>query len=182
MSTLNFIRIESPIEKDFSCGNVSIDQMMQDSFPLDKLRRFYTFQIMYKDTIIGYYMLGLKRFHIDELKEPLDEYYIAPYDDMYAMHIQYIAIKTDYQCRQIGSKTLQYIIETASMLSSEVPFRIVTLDALESLVNWYKTFGFKSIDQNLQNPETVLMYRDMLSNDEIAHLDDLTELGCSRIT
>lgn len=178
MSTLNFIRIESPIEKDFSCGNVSIDKMMQDSFPLDKLRRCYTFQIMYKDTVIGYYMLGLKRFTLKELIPPLTDYYMGNYQDIYALHLQYIAVKKDYQHKKIGSMTLRYILETVSALSAEFPFRILTLDALESLVSWYEKFGFKRIAKDLQNPETVLMYRDMLSEDEIAHLDDLAELGC----
>ena len=70
---------------------------------------------------------------------------------------------------------LTYIIETVSAMSLECPFRLLTVDALDSVVNWYKSFEFKELYREKENPETVLMYRDMLSNKELETLDQMTE-------
>lgn len=175
MGELSICKIEHPVESDFSCGITSIDKMAENSFVLSNLRRCYTYQITGNGVVLGYYMIMLKRFPIETLKPPLDDYSIGRYEDIYAMHIQYIAIKEEYQHKRIGSSVLTYIIETVSAMSLECPFRLLTVDALDSVVNWYKSFEFKELYREKENPETVLMYRDMLSNKELETLDQMTE-------
>lgn len=176
MSRLDFSRIEGPVEADFSCANHSIDEMIKNSFYLDKLRRCYTFKIAHKSKVVGYYMIGLKRFSLSELEPPLDDYSIGRYDDIYAVHIQYIAINEKYQHKGIGTRTLRFIMEDVHAMSSYFPIRMLTLNALNELVEWYQSLGFKTIDVDVQNSETILMYRDFLSDDELKELEKLTEL------
>lgn len=178
MGTLHISKIITSIEEDFSCGNPSIDQMLKDSLYLTALRRCYAYKVTGNGITLGYYMIGLKRFRLDIFDPPLEDYSVGHYDDMYAMHIEYIAIKKEYRRHKIGSGVLEYIIATIQELSMECPFRLLTVNALSNLAHWYESFGFKVVHkyQDKQNPETVLMVRDMLTTEELAALEQFSEV------
>ena len=178
MGTLHISKITTSIEEDFSCGNTAIDQMLKDSLYLTALRRCYAYQVTADKVTLGYYMIELKRFRLEIFDPPLEDYSVGHYEDMYAMHIEYIAIKWECQRNKIGSGVLKYIIATIQELSVACPFRLLTVSALYNLVHWYESFGFKVVHkyEDKQNPETVLMVRDMLTTEELAALEQFSEV------
>ena len=178
MGTLHISKITTSIEEDFSCGNTAIDQMLKDSLYLTALRRCYAYQVTADKVTLGYYMIELKRFRLEIFDPPLEDYSVGHYEDMYAMHIEYIAIKRECQRNKIGSGVLKYIIATIQELSVACPFRLLTVSALYNLVHWYESFGFKVVHkyEDKQNPETVLMVRDMLTTEEHAALEQFSEV------
>lgn len=178
MGTLHISKITTSIEEDFSCGNTAIDQMLKDSLYLTALRCCYAYQVTADGVTLGYYRIGLKRFPLQIFDPPLDDYSVGNYQDMYAMHIEYIAIKRECQRNKIGSGVLKYIIATIQELSMACPFRLLTVNALYKLVHWYESFGFKVVHkyEDKQNPETVLMVRDMLTTEELAALEQFSEV------
>ncbi len=178
MGTLHISKITTSIEEDFSCGNTAIDQMLKDSLYLTALRRCYAYQVTADKVTLGYYMIELKRFRLEIFDPPLEDYSVGHYEDMYAMHIEYIAIKRECQRNKIGSGVLKYIIATIQELSVACPFRLLTVSALYNLVHWYESFGFKVVHkyEDKQNPETVLMVRDMLTTEELAALEQFSEV------
>ena len=178
MGTLHISKITTSIEEDFSCGNTAIDQMLKDSLYLTALRRCYAYKVIADKVTLGYYMIELKRFRLEIFDPPLEDYSVGHYEDMYAMHIEYIAIKRECQRNKIGSGVLKYIIATIQELSVACPFRLLTVSALYNLVHWYESFGFKVVHkyEDKQNPETVLMVRDMLTTEELAALEQFSEV------
>ena len=178
MGTLHISKITTSIEENFSCGNDSIDDMLKDSLYLTALRRCYAYQVTADKVTLGYYMIELKRFRLEIFDPPLEDYSVGHYEDMYAMHIEYIAIKRECQRNKIGSGVLKYIIATIQELSVACPFRLLTVSALYNLVHWYESFGFKVVHkyEDKQNPETVLMVRDMLTTEELAALEQFSEV------
>lgn len=178
MGTLHISKITTSIEEDFSCGNTAIDQMLKDSLYLTALRRCYAYQVTADKVTLGYYMIELKRFRLKIFDPPLEDYSVGHYEDMYAMHIEYIAIKRECQRNKIGSGVLKYIIATIQELSVACPFRLLTVSALYNLVHWYESFGFKVVHkyEDKQNPETVLMVRHMLTTEELAALEQFSEV------
>ena len=178
MGTLHISKITTSIEENFSCGNDSIDDMLKDSLYLTALRRCYAYKITADGGTLGYYMLELKRFPLKIFDPPLEDYSVGHYEDMYAMHIEYIAIKKKFQRHKIGSGILKYIIAAMQDLSMACPFRLLTVNALQDVAHWYESFGFKVVHkyEDKQNPETVLMVRDMLTTEELDALEQFSEV------
>lgn len=99
------------------------------------------------------------------------------YEDLYAFHIEYLAVRKEYQHRKIGSKVLQHILGKIQSSHKDCPFRLVTINALEEKVPWYETsFGFKKVGRDGDDPETELMIIDLIPPENLkllAEYDDI---------
>ena len=59
-------------------------------------------------------------------------------NDLYALHIQYIAVRKDFQRHHIGDAILKHILRNIGNIVFYCPLRLVTLEAFQELVDWYK--------------------------------------------
>ncbi len=179
MGQLDFKKITGSIDKNFSCGNASIDHMLQSAWFLTCLNRCYTYEIStvtkQGKKILGYYMLTFRHFNQNELKAPLDEYSDGQYTDIYAMHIECIAIDEKLHGHKFGSAAMQHIIMSAEKATEICPIRILSLSALDDLEKWYGELGFKKLDRDSLNPQTIVMYRDLLTEDKQLILEQFDE-------
>ena len=66
--------------------------------------------------------------------------------DFFSLHLQYIMIDKNYQEKGIGTVVLKHIISNAKELSSELPIRFLTLDAVSDKYKWYEERGFLPIN------------------------------------
>lgn len=111
MGKLIFTKLNHHADKSFTCGNPSIDKKVRDSYFLTLLHRCYAYEVTTENGIVlAYYQVQFKRFPITSFPEPIDEYSLDNYEDLYAFHIEYLAVRKEYQHRKIGSKVLQHIL------------------------------------------------------------------------
>lgn len=178
MGKLIFTKLNHHADKNFTCGNPSIDKKVRDSYFLTLLHRCYAYEVTTENGIVlAYYQVQFKRFPITSFPEPIDEYSLNNYEDLYAFHIEYLAVRKEYQHRKIGSKVLQHILGKIQSSHKDCPFRLVTINALEEKVPWYETsFGFKKVGRDGDDPETELMIIDLIPPENLkllAEYDDI---------
>lgn len=175
MATLICTKLSEPPVRNFTCGNRSIDTSIKDSYELTLIRRCYAYSIKSENTILGYYMIALKCFSLSEINEPFDEYSFGRFEDLYTMHIEYVAIDERYQQRGIGTAVLKKIIYDAQTIAEKCPLRMLTMDALSSKVQWYKELGFQNVlhYSSGTNPETKLMYMDFSTRADFQKLEEI---------
>ena len=178
MGKLIFTKLNHPADQCFTCGNSSIDKKVADSYFLTLLDRCYAYEVTTESgVIVAYYQIQFKRFPIDRFPEPIDEYSLNSYVDLYAMHIEYLAVRKEYQYQKIGSNVLKHILAKIIMFHRDCPFRLVTINALNEKVSWYqRAFGFKEVDQDGDDPETTLMMIDLLSAENLRLLKEYEDI------
>lgn len=176
MATVVCAKLNSPPSNGFTCGNRSINNSIKNSYELSLVQRCHAYSIKTGDTLLGYYMVALKCFPLSVLKHPLDDYCFGNFNDLYALHLEFIAVGEQFQHHQIGTYVLQKIIHDAYSLSLVCPLRLLTMYALTSKIPWYKNLGFKEIDGKCgDNPETKLLYMDLLPPENSNILTELAE-------
>ena len=176
MGALHFFKLSSDVlEKNFDCGNCSINNRIYNSYYASLLRQIYCYQIKYKDFVIGYY--GIYFFNMDTNAMPQ---YMQEYDACYVpfyttIKIDFIAIDKKYQGQNLGTTALKIIISSLKVLSGQYPIRMIILDALKEKIQWYKHIGFKIINQP-SNPDsaTIPMYLDCI--DDYSLIEQYSEL------
>lgn len=161
--TYKFLR-ENIEEGKFDCGVESINQYVVDSFWATLLQHGYAYQILYAKTVVGYYMITFNHIGIEDCPETISEYTSGMSNFLYSVEIKYLAIDKKYQKKGIGTSVLPSIIKSIKDCVLEVPIRLITIDARNDLVNWYKSFGFVELPHNTewQNGYTTKMYIDCL--------------------
>ena len=175
MEELAFTKLTAPPDPSFTCGVESINRMIQDSYFLCLLKRCYTYQVTARGTVIAYYRIELRRFDNSKFDPPLEEYSLGLYQDLYALHIQYIAVQKNFQKHHIGNAVLEHILRSIDQIVSCCPPRLVTLEAFGELVSWYQQHGFKSLGISRENPETEFMFMDLLSDEDCGKLQAMAE-------
>ncbi len=166
MSKLTYKLLQEDIKNGtFDCGISSINQYVVDSFYATLLQHGYAYQILYNDDIIvGYYMITFNHIMIEKCPEAISEYTSGLNDFLYCVEIKYLAIDKNYQHKKIGTCVLPTIIKSIKDYALSFPIRLITIDARNDLVNWYKKMGFIEFPQNKEGQEgvTTRMYIDCL--------------------
>lgn len=166
MGTLKFKKVTKSVEDSpFECGVESINEYVRNSYYPLLLQHAYTFSIMREETILGYYQVLFRDIELDKFPEEISEYSSCVKNDkISAIHIRYIAVDKKYQRHSIGTNVLKVIIEKCRKLSEEWPIRVITIDAIDSLINWYSSIGFKKMQKNTgcQDGVTTAMYFDCM--------------------
>lgn len=80
------------------------------------------------------------------------------------MEIKYLAIDQKFQRKKIGTAVLPIIIKSIKDYTLLFPIRLITIDARDDLIEWYKSFGFVEFPQNQEWQEgyTTKMYIDCM--------------------
>ncbi len=175
MAALDYYKVNCPVQTPFKCGNKSIEDKIVGTLPYELLllRRCHTYEIKYNGVTVGYYMVGLKQFDLDQFPEPIEDHVVNNFKDLYTLHIEYIAVGTPYQRKGIGSSVLKKIIRDTEKISEILPLRLITMDALKEYVEWYQQFHFKSCGEESDNSAVELMYLDLVPNSDIQKLEML---------
>ena len=145
------------LENTFSCGNKSIDSQIKESYFPTLLQYAYAYQVSLDNTVVGYYMIGLRSIKMDFVPEEIQEYKTSLVNSVGALHIPYIAVSEKYQNRNIGTYVLRAIMLQVKNLCKIVPIAVMTLDALKEKYEWYKKRGFKPFDEKeLVNEDSII--------------------------
>lgn len=159
-------------EGDFNCGNETIENTICSAYYSTLLRQTYGYQICIDNKVVGYYMIYLKRINIDTMEKiEGDEYNGGIIDYYISAHINYIAIDKKCQQKKIGTNVLKGIISDILQKSSDIPIRLITLEALHVYHEWYKSIGFRDIPGADVKNDIIPMYMDCMSEYERKQLD-----------
>ena len=61
------------------------------------MKRSYAYEVTAEGFVVAYYRIELRRFNNSEFDPPLDEHSLNLYNDLYSIHIQYIAVRQEFQ-------------------------------------------------------------------------------------
>ena len=167
MGKLQFIGIES------------INNYIRESYYPHIVQNAYTYSIMYKDIILGYYQIMFREIKLEDFPEEISDYSTEINNSkLSAVHIRFIAIDEKYQKNGIGTAVLHTIIEKVRQLSIFWPIRVITIDAELDLIGWYSEIGFNKMIHNTagQDGTTEAMYFDCMN-----HMNQLKEYLDSKI-
>lgn len=177
MSKLTYKFLQKEIKSgEFDCGVESINQYVVDSYLATLLQHGYAYQILYdNEIVVGYYMITFKHVIIEDCPGAISEYTSGLSDFLYCMEIKYIAIAKEYQNRKIGTVVLPTIIKSIKDYAVMFPIRLITVDARNDLVDWYKKMGFIEFPKNpnWQEGYTTRMYIDCMIHQK--ELDEYLE-------
>ena len=170
MSKLTYRFLQEDIKRGvFDCGVDSINQYIVDSFFATLLQHGYAYQILYNngvngDIVVGYYMITFSHVMVEECPEVISDYTTDLNKFLYCVEIKYLAIDKKYQHNRIGTAVLPTIIKSIKDYALSFPIRLITIDARNDLVDWYKRMGFIEFPQNKEGQEgvTTKMYIDCL--------------------
>lgn len=165
MAQLEIVKLKEEVPlKLFSCGNSSIDIQIKQSYYPTILQHASAFQISTDKQILGYYMLKFLKINIQSCPENISDYYSEICNDLYSVHIKYLAVDSRFQNKGIGTNVLGYIIKAVNELCIFWPIRLITLDALKEKYDWYRQKGFQAFQESdLHNGSpTICMYMDCL--------------------
>lgn len=175
MNSLTFTKMTKPADSTFTCGIESIDKMVENSYFLCLMKRSYAYEVTANGIIVAYYRIELKRFDNSKFDPPLDEHSLDLYNDLYALHIQYIAVWKEYQQHRIGTSIFEHILQSIDNIVEYCPLRLVTLEAFHDLIKWYSTYAFIDLAPSQDNPETNLMFLDLISSADFDKIQSLEE-------
>lgn len=180
MGKLQFIEVDNKVEDaTFDCGIESINNYIRESYYPHIIQNAYTYSIMYKDIILGYYQIMFREIKLEDFPEEISDYSTEINNSkLSAVHIRFIAIDEKYQKNGIGTAVLHTIIEKVRQLSIFWPIRVITIDAELDLIGWYSEIGFNKMIHNTagQDGTTEVMYFDCMN-----HMNQLKEYLDSKI-
>lgn len=155
-------------EKEFDCGNSSINKQVQESFFPTLLQHAYAYRVSVSDRIVGYYMIKLRTIDLEKAPLEIGEFRCSLIDECNAVHIKYIAIDKNFQNKKIGTYVLKTIVMQVLNMCQIFPITLITLDALPDKYDWYKARGFIAFDEKeLQKSQaTIPMYVSCILNKE----------------
>ena len=180
MENLQFINVNESVEDvEFDCGVKSINEYIRDAYYPHILQNAYSYCIMYNNIVLGYYQIMFRNIEVNDFPQEISDYITELNDKkISAVHIRFIAIDRKYQKQKIGTKTLNVIIKRVKDLAEIWPIRVITIDAISELVDWYGKAGFVKMNHNTtgQDGTTEAMYFDCM-----IHKDQLENYINSRI-
>lgn len=149
----------------FDCGEPSINEWIKESYYATLLQHGYAYELLYGEIVIGYYMVAFQTIDLAKCPEEISDRDSGLTDYVPCVHIKYLAIDKRFQHHGIGTGVLETIIKGVKELSLYWPVRLITIDALTHLVDWYKREKFKIFPYNEEWQEgyTVKMYRDCMN-------------------
>ena len=179
MAKIQFERISSKNQlENFDCGNASINIDIKEAYFPDLLQHAYTYCVKSGETTLGVYQIMFREVQLDDFPEDISDFTTEIKDNtISAVHIRFVAVEKKYQHNKIGKMIVQSIIKQVEQLNLRWPVRIITIDALEDLVPWYESIGFKKAIYNPPESEgiTVAMFFDCMSLDNKTKIEECHE-------
>ncbi len=167
MATFQFRLVTQQVENSsFDCGVNSINDYVKNSYYPLITQQAYTYSITAEKVLLGYYQILFREIIIEDFPEEISDYYDPGVKDgkITSLHIRYIAIDKDYQNKNIGTGALRSIIKDVLDYADFLPIRVITIDARNDLVDWYKSEGFEEMKINTEGQDgtTVAMFYDCM--------------------
>lgn len=179
MSKLEYKFLQEDVKSGtFDCGVEAINQYVFDSFFATLLQHGYAYQILYNKVVVGYYMIIFNHVRIEDCPDAIAEYTSGLSNYLYCVEIKYLAIAEKFQNHKIGTNVLPTIIKSIKDFALNFPIRLITIDARNDLVGWYKKMGFIEFPENPEWQEgyTTKMYIDCLIHQK--ELDEYIDSLC----
>ncbi len=150
-----------------SCGNESIDKMLQESFMPQLCRQRDTYKIIYDEQVVGFYSWFITSVNLENSDTEVASYYDTT-PSFGVLYIKFISVDHDIQGYGIGTTILGHIVKEAKKLEKNWPVRLIVFDALRERVEWYRKLGFELLFQSEleTESETVKMYMDLMTCEE----------------
>ena len=170
MGQLKFTVLQDDVHQgEFDCGVQSINDMIVNSYFVTLLQHCYAYKVTSDDQLLGYCMVMLQNVDISKFpQEQFEEFDPTFCEVLPTMYIKYLAIEESIQRNGIGTIVLEGLIQMIRKYAEKLPIRVITIDAMNHLVNWYSKEGFKRMPKNKAGQEgtTTYMYLDCLKNPE----------------
>ena len=177
MGSLEFKLVTKQVgETSFDCGVDSINEYVRKSYYPTIAQHAYAYSICSGDKVLGYYQVYFKEILLEDFPEEISDYQSEIKDGkITAAHIRFLAIDKQYHRNKIGTKTLESIIKEVKTFSKVWPIRVITIDARDDLVEWYKNEGFKLMINNTvgQDGVSTAMFFDCMN-----YYNELNEFEC----
>lgn len=158
MSKVRLVVMDREIPPDFSCGEKSVDNLMQGAYAKTIFKQALAYNIIIDGHLVGNCMIKLVRL-VDENAE-----FYEQDQEFIALEISYLAIKQQLQHQGIGTQVLKILILSAKKMASELPIRFLILDAFKDKEKWYTDAGFRVYPkaEDSRYPGTVPMRMDLI--------------------
>lgn len=167
--------IESALELEgHTCGNVSIDHLVESSYCAHVCNQITTYKVIYADEVVGFYSIYVTSINVDNDRSEEDvSQYFDKTPSFGVIYIKFIAVDLDIQNHGIGKVILSVIVKNARDLHAKLPIRMIVFDALKDKISFYENRGFKLLykDEVNSQQETVKMYLDLATLEELNAID-----------
>ena len=177
MGTLCYTLIESESDiRDFDCGNASINRLVANSVFPCILKQSQTYKMTIQGKCVGFFSVSICGVSLENSDAPIASYYDGT-PSFGAVKVDFIAVDKKAQKHGIGSTALKYIVKEARVLSTQWPVRVLILDALRDVVDWYMDRGFSPVNTgDLEGfSPSVRLYIDLITKEEQTKLDQYIE-------
>jgi len=145
--------------QSFYCTNPSIDNFLkQEAYHCSiEFKGNTSLMLTEGKNLIGYFTLVSSNIEF-------------PNVSFSCLEVAKLAVDEDYQEIGIGS----YLLDQISFIARQTNHRYITLDALNSQIEWYTKRGFISLkkDEVLKGSDLVYMYRDLYDEEIVSHFFD----------
>ena len=150
MSDGVFDLLECHTKLTFNCSNKSLNDFFYNTAYFKHIKSLSKTTVLLKnDQLIGFFSLGLINILVDQDTSP-------------CIYLEAIAVQADLEKQSLGTSLVQYIISIAREVAGKVAVCGIYLDAEETVVSWYKRFGFIELDDIVSdNPATRPMFLDI---------------------
>lgn len=165
---------EQPNLSGFSCGKDRIDEHISEAWQIVLMRRSVVYEILVDGKQVGFLSYYIKNYPDTEIDLDEEEYQCSfeKYMNRYfcSAHIEYIAVREEYQNCTIGTRAMQWFIK---YVQTYLPVRYITLDSTADNVSWYKRFGFSS--QGSGDAGNTIMHKDLRNIEELERISEQME-------
>ncbi|HJJ38983.1 MAG TPA: GNAT family N-acetyltransferase [Methanocorpusculum sp.] len=155
-----------PIDKSinltsFTCTEPELNDFLKTD-ALNDHENLYSITriICYDKTIIGFFTLIADNISVKTIPE--NEYSDYHYNKLPAVKIARLAVDKNYEHKGIGTLIITEILSVVNLISDNVGCRIITVDAKENALGFYRKFTFREVISK-KNQEYIPMYLDFLN-------------------
>lgn len=181
-NTLDFQLVTKEVANEaFNCGIESINQYIKDSYFPSLTQHAYTYKVLGLGKTLAYIQFLFREVNLELFPEDISGVDPGVKDGtLTAIHIRFIAVEEKFQKHNIGTEIMRAAIRKVHDLAKEWPVRVITIDAREDLVEWYRKLGFENLLRNTEGQDgvTIAMFYDCIKQPEKlkSYLDECTEV------
>ncbi|MCF2137336.1 MAG: GNAT family N-acetyltransferase [Candidatus Thorarchaeota archaeon] len=121
---------------EFDCGNDLVNGFLKEKAVDQQFRQLTKiYVICHEDRVIGYYAIACSSIRV-KLPDMLKEFKVP------SILLGMIGIDKQYQGKGISKVLIEHCISLSINVGKTIACRIVCVDALDTLVEYYKKMGF----------------------------------------
>ena len=161
----NLIRIVPITEvhdlTSFSCSEEELNDFLETDALTDHNNLYsITRLVYYKDTLVGFFTLIADNISVKSISP--SDYANYHYSKLPAVKIACLAVDKRYERQGIGRLIITEIFSIVYQVSQNIGCRVITVDAKEHALGFYKKFAFMEVASK-KHQENIPMYLDFLT-------------------